>query len=737
MTSHARDESILAAIDVDIEPVRLTLLYQVGVVAVASLMLLLPLIYGALIVLVGFGVWYYSQQGMSLFEVRPTEFMIPFVGYVVPLVAGATLMAFMIKPFFAPKRKAPPPRIVTREEQPLLYEFAEKLARAVHAPAPSQIAVDMQVNASASFRDSAESPFDNGLVLTVGLPLLGGLNLAQLAGVLAHEFGHFSQSFAMQFEFIIARLNQWFARIVYERDDWDLKLEELYQRRGSVYVFLPVSVSRLMIWLSRRLLWVLMVFGQGMSAFLSRQMEYHADGYQASLVGGEGYRTTHLRVQVLTVAMEHALAGLKPLWSERRLADDLLALLINELDTLMSDTETVRWFEANLMDVKTGFFDSHPAPRDGLSRVLESKAKAQIDDSRPASELCRGFDSLSASLTLDFYRQHVDEKVDERNFLPLTEVLAERKAREANGRALRRFFLGVPLWQFGVFPGSQESETMASSYDVLFALQEARRGMSQMAGEMTSHIEYYLDAEERGNRAKLALTLMSANVKFKAEEFGLESADWSELEQQLEEVEKVLVDRRERLMPATSAVWSRIDACLTLLRSREQHPVLKDLNCDTERLGQLVTTLAILGGIWPKLRALHRLVDELNVLFQEVTANFDKRAFQLSVSDLADSVADRTTEVLQVLAEVEYPFKHLEGSVSIAEYAAPEPSERTAKAILETGMEVVERLVFLYVRIWGELVSVAEQVEKALGLPLLRGELQVDYSSGDGETGSH
>ena len=62
MTLSSEDESILATIDVDIEPVRLTLLYQVGVVAVASLMLLLPVIYIALIALVGFGVWIWRKK---------------------------------------------------------------------------------------------------------------------------------------------------------------------------------------------------------------------------------------------------------------------------------------------------------------------------------------------------------------------------------------------------------------------------------------------------------------------------------------------------------------------------------------------------------------------------------------------------------------------------------------------------------------------------------------------------
>ena len=305
----------------------------------------------------------------------------------------------------------------------------------------------------------------------------------------------------------------------------------------------------------------------------------------------------------------------------------------------------------------------------------------------------------------------------------MAEVLAERKTREATRRVLEQFFLSVPLVQFGVFPDTRGLEATASPEDTISVLCQARQHMSTMMGQVMSDIESYLEVEELRTRVKLALTLLSADVKFKAKELGLDSADWSVLEYQLEEAEQALVYQRERLTPTMAAAWSRLDACLTLLRCRERHPVLKNLDRNTERYGRLVSTLALLGGIWPKLRVLRRLVEQLSLLFQEANVNRDKRAFQVSVSTLAELAYNTIIEVLQPLAEAEYPYKHLEGPVSIAQYAAPEVTELTANAILETGIDVVERIATLYIRIWGELVWAAEQVEKALDLPPLPGIL--------------
>ena len=114
---------------------------------------------------------------------------------------------------------ADPPR-------PLASGIHRVLAEQTGAPMPVRIDLDCNLNASASFRKGASSLLSNDLVLTIGLPLVAGLNLRQFVGVVAHEFGHFSQGFGLRLSYLVRGINVWFARVVYERDAWDVALEE-------------------------------------------------------------------------------------------------------------------------------------------------------------------------------------------------------------------------------------------------------------------------------------------------------------------------------------------------------------------------------------------------------------------------------------------------------------------------------------------------------------------------------
>src|SRR5207244_3829057 len=101
--------------------------------------------------------------------------------------------------------------------EPLLFTLVRRVASAVGAPEPERIDLDCQLNASASFG----SFFGGDLVLTIGLPFVAGLDVDQFASVVAHELGHFSQGAAMRLSYLVRTINEWLARIVYERDDWD------------------------------------------------------------------------------------------------------------------------------------------------------------------------------------------------------------------------------------------------------------------------------------------------------------------------------------------------------------------------------------------------------------------------------------------------------------------------------------------------------------------------------------
>jgi hypothetical protein len=154
-------EQLVGAVAARIEPVRVGPIYQLGLLVVAVTMLVLPVIYLALIAAAGYLVYLHAVNGLALFaHARGGGAMkLAFVAYVGPLVAGAVLLFFMVKPLFARKVERDIPVTLRPEDEPVLFAFVERLAAAVGAPKPVRIDVDCQVNASpASARGGGGSP---------------------------------------------------------------------------------------------------------------------------------------------------------------------------------------------------------------------------------------------------------------------------------------------------------------------------------------------------------------------------------------------------------------------------------------------------------------------------------------------------------------------------------------------------------------------------------------------------
>ncbi len=205
----------------------------------------------------------------------------------------------MVKPLFAPRVRRGEACTLNRSHEPLVFAFVERVCQAVGAPVPRRIDVDCEVNASASFRRGLLSLFGRDLVLTIGLPLVMGLSLRQLAGVLAHEFGHFTQGFAMRLTYIIRSVNGWFARVVYERDSWDEQLVAWSNRATCVCGFaIPCAAVRVA---DAAVLWALMMAGHVISCWMLRQMEFDADRHQARWAGSDAFAPAFERMEVLAM----------------------------------------------------------------------------------------------------------------------------------------------------------------------------------------------------------------------------------------------------------------------------------------------------------------------------------------------------------------------------------------------------------------------------------------------------
>jgi Zn-dependent protease with chaperone function len=305
-----------------------------------------------------------------------------------------------------------------------------RVAQAVGAPEPKRIDVDCQANASAGYGSVLGVLFGGDLVLTVGLPLVAGLSTHQLAGVIAHELGHFTQGTGMRLSYVVRSVNAWFARIVYERDDWDESLVRGCEQGDRLAVSLYLALF--CVWLTRRVLWLLMVIGHALSCFMLRQMEYDADRYETRLAGTEAFAETTRKLLLLQLATNGAYGLAANSWDKTgRLPDDLSTLIVTIAGSI--PPAEFRKIEKGLEERKTGFFDTHPADGERLASARRENAPGVFHLDGPATQLFKDFPKTSRAVTLDFYRMVIGKRVKRDALVPAAVSLGGGQVQEGTG----------------------------------------------------------------------------------------------------------------------------------------------------------------------------------------------------------------------------------------------------------------------------------------------------------------
>lgn len=534
--SSTPDYSILSEIQPITSPPKTSLLYTLNMLVVTFAMVLLPLIYLALVGLAAYGVYYHAAHHSSWFTSMTGRSGRGAVGaliiYLIPLVVGIVVVFFMIKPIFAGRPKRAQPLALNPADNPLLYAFIEKICETVGAPSPKRIDLDCDLNASAGFRRGWLSMFGNDLVLTIGLPLVANLSAAELGGVVAHEFGHFTQSLGMRLSYIIRSINFWFMRVVYERDAWDESLEEWSANIEDARVGIIIWTAQLGVWFARMILRILMYIGWLIGGFMMRQMEYDADAWEIKLAGSETFERTQRKLATLSAAMEKMYKQIHVQWEKtQQLPDNLSELLRQNHESL--SPETLQKIEDASGLERTGLFDSHPSLADRIRAARRAQEPGVFHDDRPAAELFSSFDHPARFVTLLHYTDDLEIPVTAPMLLrveakaPVTNVnqrgAAQTLATKLPSGTLQQYFLGLdplllPLLIPTVTPSVNYEADMTELLQLTGGLQEIRSQLEPIAAQ-------YLAATDRLLQARAVNSLLQAGVVVTPETFGLAVAD--------------------------------------------------------------------------------------------------------------------------------------------------------------------------------------------------------------------
>ncbi|HEX5725566.1 MAG TPA: M48 family metallopeptidase [Longimicrobiaceae bacterium] len=243
---------------------------------------------------------------------------------------------------------APPKGIVlTRAEAPALWDEIERVRREIGAPAPYQVLVDGELNASVQQVPRFGFLGWYRTYLTIGLPLAASLTAEEFRAVLAHEYGHVSRKHG--------GLAVWIYRV---RATYEAVLQALEERRHwSRGVLL-----RFLRWYAP--------FLDAYTAVLRRAHEFEADRAAAQVAGTEAAASTLCRVRVSGRYLESVFwPSVSALVPEREYAPaDVFRRLLREGPEAAQHADAALWLTEEA-GRRTEPWDSHPSLAERLAAL--------------------------------------------------------------------------------------------------------------------------------------------------------------------------------------------------------------------------------------------------------------------------------------------------------------------------------------------------------------------------------
>ena len=684
--------------------------YQVSIMLSAFVMLALPLVYVSLLLLVCYVVARYT---FSLLGPNGDVGL----GALVPAAVGIVSIVFLVKPFFARHRDPTRTRSLTREGEPLLFALVDRICDHVNAPRPKRIDVDHSVNAAASFRRGILSMFGDDLVLTIGMPFVAGLTMQQFAGVIAHEFGHFTQGAGMRLRYLVLHVSHWFHRVVYERDAWDYWLERASYALGFRLGFI-LWIARFLIWVTRKILWVLMMLGHAVAGYTSRQMEYDADRYEARMVGSREFEMTCWRLQVMMLAHQGAVADSRTFYRDGKLADNLPELIMSNVSQVPK-----KWLNKvaeYINESRTGIWDSHPCDRDRILSARAERAPGIFHLKYPARHLFFHYERLCKNVTWDLYSDIFGAKFKQSDMHPLQDLLVQQSQEQGDTDSLMRFCQGVfsalrplrlPEWH--LTPASHASATAAT-------LAQMREQVTQHCFHMREVLKNYRHEDGKFVEALQAVALYEAGFKVSKKDFEISVGSKSAARQAQREAGESVQRLGAELEVFEQAVGNRLWAALRLLHTADVAARIPGAAALQAECLQILPPLQALSQNISALLHVRNGSARLGVLCGQLEGNGDNQRLIDAIRTAMQDTYQHLVRLGEVFHNIQHPLDHAHGQLTVQQYLLPViPLADDLGGIYEASDELIDKFASMYVRLAARLGAMAEAVEASYGLAQL------------------
>jgi Zn-dependent protease with chaperone function len=302
--------------------------------------------------------------------------------------------------------------LLNEKDQPQLFEFIRRLTKETGTPFPKKIYVSPEVNAAVFYDSNFWSMFfPVRKNLLIGLGLVNSINLSEFKAILAHEFGHFSQS-SMKFGSYVYNVNKVIYNMLFENDSYGNALQTWASASGYFAIFaqLTIKIVQGIQWIMQKVYIVVNKSYLG----LSRQMEFHADTVAAYVSGSNPLIMSLLRLEPADICY-NKLIDQCDLWiKENYKSENIYPQHTEVMQHFATDFNIpVKSGFMQLTEAKLYFFEqsrlvikdqwaSHPSTRDRIKHLAGLNIKSETINV-PAWSIFNNAEGLQQQITNKIY----------------------------------------------------------------------------------------------------------------------------------------------------------------------------------------------------------------------------------------------------------------------------------------------------------------------------------------------
>lgn len=306
----------------------------------------------------------------------------------------------------APAEQSTDDVTLSREQAPELWATVDELAAVAGTRSPDRLVLDADLNASVSEEARLLGLVGGPRTLTLGVPLLQGLDVSELRAVLGHELGHYSERHT--------------------------RLGALtYRGRAAVANTVAALDGKASGWVLRQYAKLYVLASQA----VNRRQELEADAIAVQVAGRDAAQRAIRRIDALGPAYQFYIGSYATIGWEDGLAPTAKDILSGFPKLVAARAEEIATLSDDDTD-RSSVWDSHPSTRRRVESMGRLPQVAVDVDPRPATDLVPGLDDLAPRVAEASIRFGDRERLG-------WEELVERSVAAAGQREADRVYRGV------------------------------------------------------------------------------------------------------------------------------------------------------------------------------------------------------------------------------------------------------------------------------------------------------